>query len=525
MSSVPISTANPAPVQSPSSPATVDETRGYRKEDATDDASLIDVSVRTPVLLFFGSAILWLLLSSALGALDAFKLNFPGFFNDWAVLTIGRLHPAAGSALVYGWAATAGIGASLWLMARLCRVPMRYTSLLMAAWALWNLGLILGVVGILYGQSTSYLGLEFPRYVAVAIFSAFVFVGLWVALAFRHRTRGELYVSQWYIMAAFLFFPWSYATANLLLFFIPVQAPAQAVIGAWYAQNLVSLFFVPIALAIAYYIIPKVLNRPIAHYGLAKLGFWTWVLFAGWSGGYGLIGGPMPTWLVSFSIMSSVLTLLPLYAIMRNFSDTLAGRYETLKHVPSVRFVTVGVWCFLAAGLASALAGFRAINSVVHFTLVNDAAGELVMYGFVTLTLFGVIYYASSRLLGMEWESPALIRAHFWFVIVGFGLATISLTLGGLIQGLGMNDPKVPSLVLLSFMKPFFFMQLVCTFITGVGHVCFAASFGLLMARIGQPVLQVPLHVLGEALAPSRFVKKNSQTPNDASISAIASVK
>ena len=495
-----------------------------RREDGVDARAIIDMSVRSPVLMFFGSSILWLLLASALGALSALKVNFPDVLSDVAWLTIGRLHPAAGNAFVYGWAATASIGAALWLMARLCKTPFRFRGTLELVCVLWNLGVTLGVFGILYGESTSYLGLEFPRWVSPILFTAFVLIAFWVGLSFRNRTQDEVYISQWYLVAAFLFFPWTYGTANLLLFFIPVQAPAQAVIAAWYAHSLVSLFFVPVALAIAYYIVPKVLGKPIAHYGLAKLGFWTWLLFAGWSGAYGLIGGPIPTWMSSLAITASVLTLLPLYAMFRNFRDTLSGRYSALRHVPSLRFVTVAVWCFLAVGVAGALSGFRGVNSVVHFTLLSEAAGQMVMYGFVSLALFGVIYYASSRLLGLEWESPALIRAHFWFSVVGFGLATISLALGGLIQGLGLNDPKVDSLVLLSFVKPFLFMQLVGAFLTGVGAVCLAASFGLLMARIGQPTLVVPLRVLGEALVPGRF-SQSKQSPNNVSGAVIASVK
>ncbi len=522
MSAVPISTVDPVAPASfrPSHPAAgTAEGRPVHKDEIDAERTAIDASVRTPVLLFFGAAIHWLLLASALAVLDSFKLNFPGFLNDYAWLTIGRLHPAAGNALVYGWAGTAAIGAALWLMARLCRTPFRHGGVLESAWALWNLGVTLGVFGILYGHGTSYLSLEFPRYASVLIFTAFVFIALWVVFAFRHRTTDEAYISQWYVLAAFLFFPWAYATANLLLFFIPVQAPAQAVIAAWYAHSLVSLFFVPLGLAIAYYIVPKVLGRPIANYGMARIGFWTWLLFAGWAGAYGLIGGPLPTWLVSFSIAASVLTLLPLYAIFTNFRHTFAGRYAALRHVPSLRFVTVGMWCFLAAGLAGALTGFRGIASVIHFTILNDAAGQLLMYGFLSLTLFGATYYIVSRLLGLEWESPSLIRSHFWWCLVGFGLATTSLALGGIIQGLGLDDPKVPNLVLLSFIKPFLFMQLVGAVVVTGGHICFAASFSLLVARIGQPTLLVPLGVLGEALAPGRFAK-SPMTPNDRSAAA-----
>ena len=78
--------------------------------------------------------------------------------------------------------------------------------------------------------------------------------------------------------------------------------------------------------------------------------------------------------------------------------------------------------------------------------------------------------------------------------------------------------------MLLSFVKPFLFMQLLGAFLTGLGAVCLAASFGLLMARIGQPTLVVPLRVLGEALVPGRF-PPTQPTPNNVSGAAIASVK
>ncbi len=530
MSSVPISTVDPSPIPSAAAAyATGDdsalvENRPVHKDEIDAERTALDTSVRTPVLLFFGAALHWLLLASALAILDSFKLNFPSFLTEYGFLTIGRLHPAAGNALVYGWAGTAGIGASLWLMARLCRTPFRHGGVLEAAWAVWNLGVALGVFGILYGHGTSYLSLEFPRYASSLIFTAFVFIALWVVMAFRNRRHGEAYISQWYVLAAFLFFPWSYATANLLVFFVPMQAPAQAVIAAWYAHSLVSMFFVPLGLALAYYIVPKVLGEPIANYRFAKLGFWTWLLFAGLSGAYGLIGGPLPTWMTSLAIAASILTLVPLFSILATFRNTLNGRYRALRHVPSIRFAVIGVWCFLAAGIVAALTSFRGIQSALHFTILGDAAGQLVMYGFVTLTLFGAIYYITSRLLGLEWESPALIRAHFWYCIVGFGLATVSLGLGGIIQGLGLDDPKVPNLVLLSFIKPFLFMQLVGAVLVTVGHVCLLASFALLVARIGQPTLLKPLHVLGEALSPDRYAAQTTAapTPNDLSAAAPA---
>ena len=449
------------------------------------DHAAVDLSVRAPVLLFFGSSVLWLLLAGAFGTLAALKLNVPGFLTEFGWLTIGRLYPIATSAFAYGWAASAGIGAALWLMGRLTGVPLRFFGLTLAAWLLWNLGLCLGVFGVMYGHGTSFDGLEFPRYASPVLFTAFVLLAVQVFIMFRFRQQDALYISQWYILAAFLWFPWSYATANLLIFMAPVQAPAQAVIGAWYAQGFLSTFFVPLALAIAYYIVPKALGQRIRRYGLAKFGFWTWLVFAGWSGAYPLIDGPIPAWMSSLAIVSTLLTLLPLFAVWANFSETLQGRYGGLRHSPSLRFVTVAVWLFLAAGLLAVPASFRAINEIVHFTLAAEAQKQLIMYGVVSLALFGAMYYIVPRLLGVEWEAASLIRAHFWFTVVGIGLSYVGYLLGGLIQGLGLNDPKVPVIVILSFTKPFLFTQLVATVLTTLGSVFFTANFALILARLG----------------------------------------
>ncbi len=81
-------------------------------------------------------------------------------------------------------------------------------------------------------------------------------------------------------------------------------------------------------------------------------------------------------------------------------------------------------------------------------------------YGFVAFALFGAMYYMVPRLLGTEWESPTLIRAHFWLAVVGVGLAVTCFGLGGVVQGFGLDDPKEPAIAILSFVKPFLVAQL-----------------------------------------------------------------
>src|SRR5205823_5002670 len=81
----------------------------------------------------------------------------------------------------------------------------------------------------------------------------------------------------------FLWFPWLYAAAQTMLFIVPVQGVMQAVVACWYANNVMFLWLGAIALGTAYYMIPKVIGRPVYSYHLATIGFWTYALFSSWT--------------------------------------------------------------------------------------------------------------------------------------------------------------------------------------------------------------------------------------------------
>src|SRR5882757_9315521 len=86
----------------------------------------IDASAKWPVLAFFGSALLWLLLGGAFQLIAAIQLHTPVFFSHCAWFTHGRLAPAAQNALVYGWGMNAAFAFGLWLMARLSATTLRH---------------------------------------------------------------------------------------------------------------------------------------------------------------------------------------------------------------------------------------------------------------------------------------------------------------------------------------------------------------------------------------------------------------
>lgn len=470
--------------------------------DDPRERAAIDRSLRGPVLFFFASGVAWLLVGSLLGVLAALKMSFPAVLDDAAWLTFGRVRPAHLNLVIYGWASAVGIGVGIWLMARLCRVELRHRGLLLAAGALWNLGVAVGTVGILAGRSRSIEWLEFPGWATPILFLAYALIGTWVITMFRYRRPGHVYVSQWYLLAAFLWFPWLYATANILLIWQPVAGSVVGAVNWWYGHNVLGLWFTPIGLASAYYMIPKVIGRPIHSYYLSILGFWSLALFYSWNGMHHLIGGPFPAWMVSASVVASVMMFIPVITVAINHHLTMRGHFHYLKWSPTLRFTVVGAMTYTLVSLQGSLMAIPSLNNLTHFTDYTIGHAHLGLYGFFTMTMFGAMYYIVPRLVGWEWPSASMIRWHFWLATVGMALMFVALTLGGFVQGLELNDPGSPFLNSLKVVVPFRHARILGGLLMTIAHFVFAVLFIRMLLRHGAERAEPTLFATPEAPRP-----------------------
>src|SRR5438132_12062166 len=103
-----------------------------------------------------------------------------------------------------------------------------------------------------------------------------------------------------------------------MLFVVPVQGVLQAAVGWWYANNLLFLWFGAIGLGTAYYMIPKVIGRPVYSYHLATIVFCTYALFSSWNAMQLIIDGRFPAWIITASISPTILTIIPLATVGLN---------------------------------------------------------------------------------------------------------------------------------------------------------------------------------------------------------------
>jgi cytochrome c oxidase cbb3-type subunit I len=456
-------------------------------QDAATRAE-IDRSCRDPVMFFFASAVFWLLVGTTFAILASVKLHSPGFLSSWDWLTFGRVRPAHLNTMGYGWASMAGIGVLLWLQARLSRVTLPFQGALVAGCMLWNVAVAGGTVAILAGGGTSVEWLEFPYFWNLFLAAVFGIVMLASLTMFARRRASHVYVSQWYLFGAVLWFPFLFVVATWMIHGGVAAGVVKATANWWYAHNVLGLWLTPIGLAAAYYFIPKVLGRPVHSYYLSIFGFWTLALFYNWAGTHHLVGGPIPAWLVTVGIVGSMMMFIPVTTVAINHHMTMKGHFSRLKVSPTLRFVVFGAMSYTAVSFQGSLQALRKVNEVTHFTHFTIAHAHLGVYAFFTMMMFGAMYYIVPRLLGQEWSSARLIRVHFWCTAAGMTIYFVGLTWGGWFQGLMLNDPDVPFLDIVRYTLPFLWSRSFAGILMTVGHIAFAIlcfKMFLLRARQG----------------------------------------
>ncbi len=448
----------------------------------------IDTSCRAPLLMLFGGSIFWLLVGTLFALLASLKLHNPEYFANYSFLTFGRVRPAHLNAVIYGFASEAAIGVTFWLMCRLCRTPLMFGWIINLAGVFWNLGVAIGVGAILAGESTGIEWLEIPPYATPILFASYALIAVWGIITFRYRREKHLYVSQWYLLAALFWFPWIYSAAQILLVLDPVRGTVQAAVNWWFAHNVLGLWFTPIGLASIYYFIPKVLGKPVYNYSLSVLGFWSLALFYNWNGMHHLVGGPMPAWLITVSIVASVMMMVPVITVGINHHLTMYGGFRRLKDSPVLRFMVFGGMSYTLTSLHGIALALRSVSEVTHFTHSTIAHSHQGMYAFFTMVMFGSVYYIMPRVLQVEWPSAHLIKVHFWCVSIGILLYVFPLIVGGTLQGMAMNNPDVPFVdgskpSVVSLTVPYLKVRSYSGMLIFLGHLAFAASFVWIVAR------------------------------------------
>ena len=443
---------------------------------------MADRSSAFPAFVLIACAVVWLIVASAAGLLSSLKFHWPDLLTDQAWLSLGRLRTMHLNAVAYGWAPLGLLGLAIWLLPRLLQIPLLGGRLAVVGALLWNAGLVAGLGALAIGINAGMEWLEIPWQIGGLFAVGGMLVGLPMAFMLTRRKVHHLYVSVWYIGAALFWFPTLYVVAKIPGLHFGVE---QATMNWWYGHNVLGLFYTPLSIACVYYFLPKVIGRPVRSYNLSLLGFWTLAFFYGQVGAHHLIGGPIPEWLITLSIVQSVMMIIPVVAFSVNQHLTLKGHFSALKHSHVLRFIVFGAVMYTVASLQGSFQALRSFNAVTHFTHFTVAHAHLGMYGFVSMVIFGGVYFVMPRILNVRWPRPALISLHFWLVVAGYAVYMVTLSIGGILQGLILLDSARPFMDSVAVTLPWLQGRSIGGALMTLGHLVFAWHFVLITARSG----------------------------------------
>ena len=386
---------------------------------------------------FFLSSAFWMVMGTLAGLTGAVELIAPDLLGNVPWLVFGRLRQAHTNMVMFGFVGSALLGAAHFLVPRLLRTQLHSERIGLFCVVLWDLAIGVGVAALTMGytQNREYAEFIWPVDVAILI----VLLGIFYNLLMTVRKRGEnlLYVSVWYVMGALIFTFLSYFFGNA------VWAPQtgsiwgipDAILAWFYGHNILGFFFTPLAVAVAYYVIPIVTGRPLYSHTLSLVGFWSLLLLYSHIGTHHLLQAPAPTWLKVVAITGSIGMLVPVMTVLINLWLTMKGRISVIHTDIGGKFVFAGTVWYLFTCLQGPLQSLPYIQKVTHFTNWVVAHAHMGVLGFAGMTALGGIYFMLPRITGRPIYSETLADIQYWLVLTGmtgfFGI----LTAAGLVQG------------------------------------------------------------------------------------------
>jgi cytochrome c oxidase cbb3-type subunit I len=389
---------------------------------------------------FILSAIFWGVVGILVGLLIAVQLFAPAL-NFAPYLTYGRLRPVHTNGLAFGLGVGAIFGLTYFVVMRLCRRPLRFPRLARVQLWIFNLAIAAAALSLFMGytQSLEYAELEWPLDVGVVV--------LWVMFAVNvfgtilKRQDEQMYVSLWYVIATVIAIAVLYVVNNLSIpagwtksyhLFAGVNS---ANVEWWYGHNAVGFLFTTPFLALFYYFLPKVTGLPIFSHRLSILAFWSLVFGYLWTGAHHLVYTPVPDWIQTLGIVFTIFLIAPSWGSVVNGYYTVGADWSKMKSSYLTKFFILGITFYGLQTVQGPTQAIRAVSQLIHYTDWVPGHVHMGTMGWVTLTATAAIYYVIPAIHGTTIYSEKIANVHFWLVLVGQLIFSVTMWITGIQQG------------------------------------------------------------------------------------------
>jgi Cytochrome C and Quinol oxidase polypeptide I len=297
---------------------------------------------------------------------------------------------------------------------------------------IWNFCVVLpGWVLVCAGFGQPLEWAEFPLIVACFVVLSFVLAIVQFVTPFLKKGVPALYVSAWYVIGGLIFTTLAYPVGNLAPQMLP-GAIGAAFSGLW-IHDAVGLYVTPLALAIAYFVIPVSAGRPIYSHFLSMIGFWLLFFVYPLNGTHHYVFSSIPMDAQKGAIAASAYLGMDVILVVTNLLLSLRGGARKVWRDTPLLFVWTGVVIYLLVSLQGSLQAAMPVNRFIHFSDWVIGHSHLAMLGFAGLIaaggspMFGSIHRGS---LFRACDPVELLVANSRACSHGGGL-----TLAGLVEG------------------------------------------------------------------------------------------
>jgi cytochrome c oxidase cbb3-type subunit 1 len=270
-----------------------------------------------------------------------------------------------------------------------------------------------------------------------------IFYNLLRTVLLREETL--LYVSVWYAFAALVFTSFIYFFGNAM--WNPstgaITGMPDAILAWFYGHGIVGLFLTPLAVGVAYYVIPIVSRAPLFSHALSLVGFWSILMFYPHIGTHHLLQTPAPTWLKIVAITGSIGMFIPVQTVLFNLWLTMRGRLGNIHSDMGGKFVFAGLVWYLLVCLQGPLQSLPQVQRLTHLNNWVVAHSHIAVLGFSGFIGLGAVYFILPRITGRPLYSSKLADIQYWLILIGLTGFFVVLTIAGLIQGSGWLNGEV----------------------------------------------------------------------------------
>ena len=381
----------------------------------------------------------WMVVATLVGFTTAVEFIAPDLLGNIPWLVLGRIRPIHVNLVIFGFVTPGLLAASAYIVPRLLQTELYSEKLGMVTVFIWNVFLVAMVVTLAMGHTQGREYAEAVWVIDLIVAAAFTLFFVNLILTIRQRKEPILYVSVWYISAAVILTTIVYAIGNVI--WVPgvgaLTGIPDAIILWFYGHNILGLLLTPLAVGVAYYVIPSATRSPLYSHTLSLVGFWVLLVLYSHIGTHHLLQVPAPTWLKVIAIVDSIGMVIPVAVVLINLWYTIKGKLGEIHKDIGAKFVLTGTVLYLLTCIQGPVQSLPQVQRVTHFSFWVVAHAHMGILGFSGMIALGGLYYILPKITGRALYSILLADLQYWLVLIGLIGFMVSLTIAGLIQGNG----------------------------------------------------------------------------------------